>query len=530
MLVQVQLDGLAQADDVIEVRLVDTVSRREIISRRLVLLNCDASALDDIVLVCDPPGSAFVDVVCSTSIPGSRIRLRHLKIIRSAAEHPARTDFADRTAVLPVDRVKAVFIGGTNVCNANCPHCPTNKTMTRHLAQGVMAMPLFENFLSALDAVEITDCLLFGVFGEPFADPHLEDRIRLIHAWRPGLPIDIASNAELATPDRVATIARFVRRISLHVEAVTPETYNKLMVPLKADDVFPRIAELMRVAPGKIAVTTPLHRGNLHEVPAMRQYWARHGIEVDFSQLQTRATDRTMAQRVALAPTGGFWKPDLLDILVVDWDGAVLATCDDFLRRQVLGNLNDSSLADILRGPARRAVFDALCNYDWQALPSVRDAIVDDQAMVAAFAGIPLPRMDRWEVAASRLRCTDDAERVPPGLLLGHRAPEPTDAPVAYGPYLNLPDGRYLARFVGALSVGTAAPQTRIAFEVAAGFGAHGYASVERRGAELAEVDLSVEFRHVAAHGAVECRIFVLRADPASPFHLAGVTFTRIAD
>lgn len=208
----------------------------------------------------------------------------------------------------------------------------------------------------------------------------------------------------------------------------------------------------------------------------------------------------------------------------------MLATCDDFLRRQVLGNLNDSSLADILRGPARRAVFDALRTYDWQALPSVRDAIVDDQAMVSAFAGIPLPHMDRWEIAASRLRCTEAAERAPPGLLLGHLASERNDAPVAFGPYLDLPDGRYLARFVGALATGVAAPQTRIGFEVAAGFGAHGYASVERRGAELADVDLSVEFRHFAAHGAVECRIFVLRADPTSPFHLAGVTITRIAD
>ncbi len=94
--------------------------------------------------------------------------------------------------------------------------------MTAHMERGVMSMSLFEKLVTELDGIAIDDALLFGVFGEPFDDPLLEERIRFIKAHRPDLAIDIASNGALLTPERVAAVEPYVRRIAVHIEAVTP--------------------------------------------------------------------------------------------------------------------------------------------------------------------------------------------------------------------------------------------------------------------------------------------------------------------
>eukprot|EP01037_Dinobryon_pediforme_P036607 gene36607-43630_t len=119
--------------------------------------------------------------------------------------------------------------------------------------------------IDGLDAVEISDTILFGLFGEPFEDPLLEERIKYTKRRRPDLSIDIATNGLLATPTKVSRIINDVRRISIHVEAVSQELYNKLMAPLKAREVFPHIDELIKRFGGQISVTTPLHQSNVHE-------------------------------------------------------------------------------------------------------------------------------------------------------------------------------------------------------------------------------------------------------------------------
>jgi hypothetical protein len=383
-------------------------------------------------------------------------------------------------------------------------------------------MEIYEKLICGLANIEIGDTLLFGVFGEPFADPLLEERIALTKRLRPDLQIDIASNGELASPERVAGVIDHVRRISIHIEASSPDLYDKLMVPLKAAKVFPNIDVLIRRFGAKITITTPLHQANLHDVPRLKQRWIHHGINVDFLSLQTRTTEKTLAKRVNLGATGGFWSADLIDILVVDWDGMVLATCDDFLRRQPLGDLRQDSVKKIMEGAPRRSLFDALRGHRWHQLPSLKDAIVDDSDITRAFSAVT-PIRARWTIYGLQLLGGPGSRKVADGIMLG--MPNSLDEALVFGPYLDLPVGRYHARFRGT-SV-RPADDLGLVFEVAADMGARRHAAVERYGQELASLDVTMEFTHRDPASLLEFRIFALSGDPSATL-LHSVQLTRL--
>jgi len=246
-------------------------------------------------------------------------------------------------------------------------------------------------------------------------------------------------------------------------------------------------------------------------------------VPVWFSTLQTRATDLTAAKRNALAPTAGFWPPNLMDILVIDWDGVVLATCDDFLRRQPLGDLKVESVTQVLDGAPRRQAFEALREYRWRDMPSLYDAICDDPRAAQSYEHAGIDDLPVFEFPPERFQHAQDVERGERVIRIGAR---PDDAdPAVFGPYVHLPIGRYIARFKG----GAARAQgMALEFEAVSDFGRRRLASVYRSGAQLRDEGAAIEFHHHHPGDAIEFRILSRSGAAGDVFDFAGVTLTRI--
>ncbi len=479
--------------------------------------------LDSIVLRTDSAVSRNLELRGHVTGALRKVRLRHVKVLEIGDGCQSRDIFYDEKAEFRTDTIKAVFIGATNICNANCPHCPTNKRVTAHLPQGTMDIVLFERLLHELQGIRITDGFLFGVFGEPFMDPLLEDRIEIIRRLRPGHNIDIATNAGAIDPQRLLRILPHLRHIGIHVEASTPEQYDKLMWPLKATTVFPLVDRLINVAPDKAYITTPLHRGNCHEVAAIRHRWGRYGSDIRFSALQTRGTERTSAMHNSLAPTACFWPSDMLDILVVDWDGEVLLTCDDFLRRQSLGNLYTQTLHEILNGEARRRAFEALRTYRWVELPSFYDAVIDDVRAVESYATAGIHTVPVMQLAAEAFQLGRGATKEPGAIRLCGGG-EPSE-PMVYGPYLSLPAGHYIVRFRGRAPTDG---RLSLQFEVSSRFGQNSLGVAYREGHELSRLDLALEFHHTDSAETIEFRILPRTGGAEDIFWFGGATLSCI--
>ncbi|WGM46449.1 hypothetical protein KOAAANKH_01317 [Brevundimonas sp. NIBR10] len=526
-LVQLQTDPSALPQIVsLDIEVVDLLSGDRIGGLSLTASESEISLQRLDSLVFGTRSSLATCVAITGRVTGAlgRVMLRHLVINRSDAVPPKREDFFDDIARLNTRVLKSIFVGSTNICSANCPHCPTNKKMTAHLEQGVMSDEVFERLLDGLATIDLADGLMFGLFGEPFDDPRLETRIRRLRERFPDIPVNVATNAGSADVDRMMSIVKDIRTLAIHVEAVTAATYDKLMVPLKAAEVLPRVDAMVRAAPHKVSITTPVHRNNLHELPALVRRWSGFGADFRFSQLQTRVTDLTAARRLALAPAPGFWTWDLLDLIIIDWDGSVLVTCDDFLKRQVLGNLRTTPLADILAGTPRRQAFEALRNYRWTDLPSIYGAVVDDAAALLPNQG-ELSRPQIHQLGSTRFQ-TDRSERVSDGLVIRHDQ-DPDQTPAVFGPYLSLKRGRYVVRFLGELIAGSV---MCLQFRVTTQFGQLVLAAEERRGGRDRIEGVALEFTIDSDESSVEFPITALGGLADDGFLFRGVVVYAVED
>ena len=525
-LVQLQTDPLALPQiAALDIEVVDLLSGERIGGLSLAPDETEISLerLDNLVF--GTRSSLATCVAITGRVKGAlgRVMLRHLVINQSDATPPKREDFFDDAARFNTGVLKSIFLGGTNICSANCPHCPTNKKMTAHLEQGVMSDAIFEKVLAGLETIELADGVMFGLFGEPFDDPRVEERIRRLRQRFPDVSINVATNAGSADVDRMMSVIDDVRTLAIHVEAVTPAAYDKLMVPLKAAEVLPRVDALVRAAPHKVSITTPVHKNNLHELPALIRRWSGFGVDIRLSPLQTRVTDLTAARRFALAPAPGFWNWDLLELIIIDWDGSVLITCDDFLKRQVLGNLQTTPLVDILAGAPRLQAFEALRDYRWTDLPSIYGAMVDDAAALLPDQG-ELSRPQVYNLGATRFQ-TYSAERASDGLVLRHDSGN--QAPAVFGPYLSLKRGRYVVRFLGELIAGSV---MSLEFRVTAQFGQIVLAGEDRRGGRDCIEGVALEFTIDSDEASVEFPITAVGGLADDGFLFRGVVVHAVED
>jgi radical SAM protein with 4Fe4S-binding SPASM domain len=255
--------------------------------------------------------------------------------------------------------------------------------------------------------------------------------------------ISIATNCGLYEPARHAFLLDLADDIGVHVEAITPETYDALMHPLKAERVFPRIVSLLRNdMRGKVHITTPVHRKNLSEISKIKAYFAGYGTrEPHFTQIGNRSWESGPWAELALRPTGGFCFPDDLRTFVIDWDGAVLACCLDFSKSARLGDLRHQSIREVLAGRPWLEMFEIHRTKNWarkSACSRCRTDKYDDvQKMIEPLLG--RGRQLRFPVSA--FSTVAGTTRVDEGCIDidGNVA----DGIVIYGPYKRLAAGRY---------------------------------------------------------------------------------------
>jgi hypothetical protein len=272
----------------------------------------------------------------------------------------AMADYDGSAEAPPLRVLRNIMIGTTGRCNASCIHCPTNKPETEAAPRNTMPMPLFEKLVRELrdGGIIISDQVSFGLFGDGLVDPHVVERARMLHRALPGTRIVVNTNGAAFNRAKHAALRRWVSLISLHIESLRPEVYARLMAPLRLDRVLPKCDALLWSFPGQVAISVPVSRLNLDELDGIREYFqARGALQVEFDPLSSRCSeDQRLFRSLALDPQPIRCGPQVLDDLIVDCDGAVLVCCQDFARREVIGNLAESSLEEILHNLPRAKV------------------------------------------------------------------------------------------------------------------------------------------------------------------------------
>ena len=414
--------------------------------------------MDDLYLRFRLNEEQSVEISGHTAANCSSTLIRYITIVStddSGIVNNEQFDFQGYTKPSIKD-LTCVILGTTAICNASCPHCPTNKEHRRHFPHGTMNFDMFARIVTELANNGYAGWFLFGLFGEPLEDPLLEKRLRLIKELLPQATISIATNCGVYDPQKHAFIVELADHIGVHVEGVSSEVYERFMHPLKRERVFPRILSLLSIDKGnKVHITTPVHKGNLAEVTDIRKYFESYGAgEPHFTQLGNRSWEGGPWSQLALAPRGHWCAPDELRTFVIDWDGAVLACCLDFSKSAKLGDLSKQSIGEVLNGRPWLEMFNIHRTKRWsqkEACSRCRGDLYDTTQKIVQ----PLL------AAGSRaLRVPPQAFSLLPGVAQDAGGnicvgKDSADGVVIYGPYRRLSPGRYrVSHFLQVIKIG----------------------------------------------------------------------------
>lgn len=276
---------------------------------------------------------------------------------------------------LPCDHIRNLIIGTTGVCNASCIHCPTNKLLPSARWTSDMSMPLFDSLVDQILANEmfITGYISLGLFGDGLVDRHVVERAGRLRSVFPYASLHVNTNGAAYNPNRHAALGSIVDTVAIHIETLDEEKYARIMEPLKLTNVLPKIRQLIRDMPAVATIASPVHRDNIDELPSLREYFGTHGMQdMIFTCMSNRCSRDDVFQELAIGPTSGSCAEEIITDLIVDWDGLVLVCCNDFLRQEPIGSLSQDTLFDILRGPKRRRVLDALRTGAWEEIDTCR--------------------------------------------------------------------------------------------------------------------------------------------------------------
>jgi len=104
-----------------------------------------------------------------------------------------------------------------------------------------------------------------------------------------------------------------------------------------------------------VRISVPVSRANLDELTAMRDWFMERGAhEVVFDPMASRCMeDRSLFDRLSLAPARVHCTGAVTRDLIVDCDGTVVVCCNDFARERPIGNLAVESFRETLQSFAR---------------------------------------------------------------------------------------------------------------------------------------------------------------------------------
>ena len=257
-----------------------------------------------------------------------------------------------------VQHLTSVGIGTTGTCNASCVHCPTGKASTANSPRGTMPMSLFYKIIDGIveEGVAVDSHIGFGLFGDGLVDPMVVERAKYVHEKLPDVVFSVNTNGAAYNSAKHKPLYPYVTLLSLHCESLTPATYDYLMTPLRAKNVFPKYEQILRDFPGKVRVSVPVSRANRDELTAIRDWFISRGAkEVVFDPMSSRCMqDQSLFQKLSLSPLPIRCTSSVTRDLIVDCDGAVLPCCNDFVREQPIGNLAIETFRETMTNLARR--------------------------------------------------------------------------------------------------------------------------------------------------------------------------------
>jgi len=276
---------------------------------------------------------------------GSTMMKRALYYRRLAAVYRA---YERRRTVLPFLPLR-LWIEPTSVCNLRCVMCP-NKELDK-AQRGFMDFDLFRKIIDEASGFAFDVHLHHR--GESLLHPDFFRMVR--YARDAGLVARLHTNATLLDEDKARKLIEAgLDQVAFSFDGFEAETYERIRVNADFEKTVGNIVRFLE-AKKSLGSNKPTTIIELINFPGLRESAARSekafrnrfkGLPLDrlvIKEPHNWAGDTgEVRERKHFAPCTFLWHA-----LIIFWDGSVLPCAQDFFGFYVLGNVRDSSLAEI---------------------------------------------------------------------------------------------------------------------------------------------------------------------------------------
>jgi len=271
-----------------------------------------------------------------------------------------------------------VQIEVTNTCNARCIMCPHQKmTRTKALVSGELVSKVVQECAANKDKV-LT--FLPNHFGEPLLNPRLPEYVAQVRAALPDAEICIFTNGALLTEERGrALIEAGLDLINISFDGFTKETYEKIRVNLNFDEVNANVEGFIKLR-NSMGRKKPLVNlafvampENIKEVAPFREKWTRLADTVTIGTFcnwggEIPGEVTSSVRNTERRPCTRLWS----HMLVLN-NGDVPLCCQDYNGENLLGNVVNSSIAEVWHGEKLERIRKLHLERRFDALPICRD-------------------------------------------------------------------------------------------------------------------------------------------------------------
>ena len=257
--------------------------------------------------------------------------------------------------------------------------CPNEAVLHSDLSHGRMPPEAFQKIVDELASTRPRRVSLY-LQNEPLLDMRLPEFVAYVAERIPKTSTLVTTNGTYLSEERgAALIDAGLKRLKVSIQSLDRASNMAIMgKACDSDKVVRNVLALRRVIKEKRArhfdlrVSTVVTKMNEGEIDETARFWRRHGIRFVTSALENRGGN--IENALDLNPGEMEVRSDCIRPrreMCILYNGDAVLCCVDWHRVEVVGNVFESSIAEVWNGPRLGHIRRAFSEGDTEALPEI---------------------------------------------------------------------------------------------------------------------------------------------------------------
>lgn len=276
-----------------------------------------------------------------------------------------------------------------NSCNARCLMCPNSKKNNEKIER--MPDHLFNKIIDEIIRKTKSCFIYLTLQNEPLMDNKIFEKIKTIkEKGKKKVFVGIASNGSLITDKKIKELEESkLDSFIVSLDAASEETYKKIRHGLDFHKALKNIDKVINSNYNNyFAVGFVVQKDNIAEYKKFKKIWKKKGLSLHIINLSNRTGELDNYEDIMLE----YKKYLLLDKVKyilskklirscpmpftnfnILSNGDVILCCNDFNKKEILGNVNNSSIEEIWNSAKYHKIRKLMYNREFDKISACND-------------------------------------------------------------------------------------------------------------------------------------------------------------